>query len=255
MTTEYLHPLAIEMLKVAEAIFTDLGIEFYIVGAVARDILLSARPEYTSKRMTNDIDFAIMVGNEEEFYIIKERLLATGLFNADKTEAIKLFYKERLEIDLMPFGGIENKEREIELKKPKLFKMDMPGFLELIPYLQTITIEDLSFKVVSMEGIVLLKLFAWGDRPVRTKDISDIEHIIEAYFDLHSDEIYDNYYDVMGLFDTVNPFYLKLVAARVIGRKMHDIIKEDVSLLERIKDVLRKRPTEEWQELLNGIED
>lgn len=255
MAPEFLHPLTIEMLKEAEAIFTGLGIEFYIVGAVARDIHLSANTGYISKRMTNDIDFAILVGDESEFYTIKERLLATGLFNEHETEAIKLFYKERLEIDLMPFGGIENEEREIELKKPKLFRMDMPGFQELSAYLETVTIEKLSFKIAPIEGIVMLKLFAWGDRPGRTKDIADIEHIVNAYFDLHSDHIYENFWDVMDTYNTDNRLYLKLVAARIIGRKIHLIIKGDVALLERIKNVLRKRPTEEWKEILAGIED
>ncbi len=72
MVPEFLHPLTIEMLKEAEAIFTASGIEFYIVGAVARDIHLSANTGYISKRMTNDIDFAILVGDESEFYTIKE---------------------------------------------------------------------------------------------------------------------------------------------------------------------------------------
>jgi predicted nucleotidyltransferase len=255
MECDYLHPLAIEMLKVADPIFSDLGIDFFIVGAVARNIHLSKIQAYTSKRMTNDIDFAILVGNEEQFYEIKERLLTTGFFTAHSTEAIKVFYKERLEIDLMPFGGIENDEREIELSKPRAFKMDMSGFKELTENFQIITVDGLSFKIASIEVIVMLKLFAWGDRPGRTKDLVDINNICEAYFDLHLDEIYENYFDVFNFFETTNPSFEKLVASRVIGRKIKQILSEHPTLIDRLKEVLDKRPLEEWQQIFAGLNE
>ena len=45
-----------------------------------------------------------------------------------------------------------------------------------------------------MESLVLLKLFTYDDKPARTKDVTDICHIVSVYFDLH-DEIYEKYMD------------------------------------------------------------
>lgn len=92
---------------------------FYIVGAVARHIQFSSRTGSGELRKTNDVDLALMIANEEQFYEIKAALLKTGDFSAHETEPIKLFYKEAIEIDLLPFGGIENERHEIKLHRPR----------------------------------------------------------------------------------------------------------------------------------------
>jgi predicted nucleotidyltransferase len=108
-------------------------------------------------------------------------LLDTGYFKGHNSEPIKLFYKEAIELDLLPFGGIQNEAYETTLHKPKLFVMDIPGFKEALMYTDEIVIDDkLKLNVCSLEGLVILKLFAFADRPDRIKDIVDIniEHII-----------------------------------------------------------------------------
>jgi len=249
-----IEPAIGEVLSIAQKVFEKFNIDFYLVGAVARDVQFSERPELASLRKTNDVDIAIMINDEEHFYEIKNALLATGHFTAHKTEAIKLFYKHSIEVDLLPFGEIENEAREIKLHKPRLFVMDMPGFYEALPYKKIIEVEeDFKLHVCSLEGLVLLKLFAYSDKPDRTKDISDIEHILKVYFDLCSDEIYEKNIDVMDLYETSNRKYLSLIAARIIGRKMKTILSGDKMLIERIKNILGKRPTEEWNAIGEGF--
>jgi predicted nucleotidyltransferase len=154
----------------------------------------------------------------------------------------------------LPFGAIENEAHEITLHKPKLFVMDMPGFQEVLRHKHIVEVED-DFKlhVCSLEGLVLLKLFAYNDKPGRTKDISDIDHILKAYFDLCSDEIYENSMDVMNIYDTENPKYLSLIAGRIIGRKMKIILSGNQTLIDRINLTLEKRPTEEWNAIGEGF--
>ena len=105
---------------------------------------------------------------EGQFYAIKEALLQTGVFTAHETEAIKLFYKQAIEFDLMPFGEIENENRKIRIYKPQLFVMDVPGFKEVFPSAEEIEISNSSrLKVCSLEGLVLLKLIAYDDNRLK----------------------------------------------------------------------------------------
>lgn len=245
-----------EMLKDMEDVFSKFDIDYYLVGAIARDIQLGVDPQLASLRHTKDVDIAIMIQDEGQYDRLKEALVATGNFEAHKTEAIKLFYKQSIEIDLMPFGDIEESNREIRLTSPLPFVINMPGFKEIYPSLRGVQIAtNLNMKVCSLEGIILLKLIANDDKPERTKDISDIEHIIKVYFELKDDLIYENYFDIMDMYETDLNDYLQLICSRVIGRKMNNLLQGSEELKSRIKIILAKRPATWWQAMLDGVND
>lgn len=251
--SDFLQAPVLEMLSGIEPILQSLDIDFYIVGAIARDIQLG---DHINTRKTNDVDIAIQVGDEKQFLALKELLIASGDFEAHPKEAIKLFYKSALEIDLLPFGEIENKEREIHLSEPTLFVINMPGFREAYAYVTEIDlVSGQRLKICSLEGLVMLKLIAYGDKPSRTKDVADIDHIIANYFDLFQDNVYEEHFDTMNMHDTNNPDYLALVGARIIGRKIKVILNNDQQLLGRISITLHKRPTAAWMALLSGLSD
>lgn len=244
------------MLKALETVFRDFNVDFFLVGAVARDIRLSAGEGFTARRKTNDVDIAVLLDNEEQFYAIKDALVTTGEFEESEYKPIKLLYKKYMEVDLMPFGEIENEERELQLSRHTMLVMDMNGFKEVYPFAETITVaNDLILNVCSLEGLVILKLISNADNPDRTKDITDIEHLLEVYFDLNSHEIYTDYMDVMELYDTDIPAYLQLVSARLIGRKMNTIINNYPKTKEKLKTILGKRPVAAWQAMLDGLND
>lgn len=244
------------MLKTMGEVFQEFGVDYYLVGALARDIRLAAHENYAAKRRTKDVDIAVLLDDEEEFYAIKDALIATGDFQQSTVKEIKLFYKEGIEVDLLPFGEIETEDRRLELSHRALLSMDMSGFKEVHSFVETITVaEGLTLDVCTLEGLVILKLVANDDNPSRTKDITDIEHFIEVYFDLNSDEIYDEFMDVMELYDTGIPEYLQLVSARVIGRKMKDILTGHDETDDHIKAILDKRPVVTWQAMLDGMNE
>jgi predicted nucleotidyltransferase len=255
MTDKILSPVIVNMLKEMERVFQQHGVDFYLVGAVARDIQLSVKPGFGAIRGTMDVDLAVLLASEEQFYQVKESLLATGSFEAHPTEPVKLFYQKNIEVDLLPFGAIENDQRETRIHKPNVFTMDMPGFQEAYSSVTTTVVDGTSINVCSLEGIVLLKLIAQDDRPSRTKDISDIEHILKVYFDLFDDTIYSGYFDVMELYNTGAGNYLELVSARVIGRKMRHLLLSSPDVKSRIETILNKRPAETWQAMLSGLQD
>jgi predicted nucleotidyltransferase len=130
MESNIILPAVLGLLAAAEKIFKQFGVEFYLVGALARDIHLSANPAFMPQRKTKDVDIAILLSDEDQFYAIKEAMVNSGDFSVHETEAIKLIYKQSIEIDLLPFGGIENELRETFLHKPRLFVMNVPGFME-----------------------------------------------------------------------------------------------------------------------------
>jgi len=56
-----------EILKVLEKVLAEREIDFYLIGALARDIQLSGKFDIKAPRATHDIDFAILV-NEQAGY-------------------------------------------------------------------------------------------------------------------------------------------------------------------------------------------
>lgn len=250
-----LAPPVAQMLTDLEVVFSKFGIDFYLVGAVARDIHLSTNKQLASARGTKDVDLAIKISDGGQYKQVKAALVETGLFEAHKTEVIKLMYKNSIEVDLLPFGDIEEPGRNVTLTDPT-FVLNMPGFTEIYPFVKHFDFGNGQvIKVCTMEGIVLLKLIANNDRPQRTKDITDIEHIIQSYFDLYDDDIYMVHFYIRELYDSTNSDYLPLVCARLIGRKMKAMLEGSPELAQRIISILSKRETARWQAMLDGMQD
>lgn len=126
----------------------------------------------------------------------------------------------------------------------------------MLPDAEELMVEGLSIRVCSLEGIVLLKILANADNPSRTKDITDIEHILEVYFELNSVEIFENFPDVPDLYDTADRDYLRLVSARVIGRAISGLLVGSFDLKRRVLDILGgKTSGNYWAELAAGISE
>jgi predicted nucleotidyltransferase len=235
---DILNPFIAEMLKTMENIFWEFEVDFFLVGALARDIQLSSDQNFAAKRRTNDVDIAILINSEEKFYAIKDALINTGNFEQAVKE-IKLIYKGALELDLLPFGEIENEERELQLSKHTLMVMDMRGFKEVHPFVETLKIaEGLYLDVCTLEGLVMLKLIANDDNPGRTKDISDIEHVLEIYFDINNNEIYTEYMDVMDLYDTSIPKLSSVDISKSSWQKNQNNVREFYRYNKRNKNHL-----------------
>ncbi|PTQ95499.1 putative nucleotidyltransferase [Mucilaginibacter yixingensis] len=243
------------MIQDLNTIFSEFGIDYYVVGAIARDIHLSADSTAAAKRKTDDVDLAISINDAGQYEALKQKLFATGNFEPHPTEAIKVFYKGGIELDLLPFGEIEGPDRAITFTEPSLFIINMPGFREIYPFVEELQIGGQKIKVCTLEGIVLLKLISNNDRPQRTHDITDIEHIIQVYFDLYATRIYEDHFDTMDLYDTGRMNYLQLVCARVIGRKLNQLLETSAELRVRIQQILSRRPTALWEAMYDGMND
>ncbi len=225
-----------EMLAALERGFTKFGIDFYLIGAVARNVWMSGINRIAPRRTTADIDFAVLINDKGIYEQLKEYLISQEDFVPSKDNAFVLI-KDGLEVDLLPFGAIEDENARVTIKGTGYTSVDVPGFKEVynsgLPQLE---LEDgHTFKFSTLPGIVLLKLLAWDDRPeVRRDDIKDISDILNHFFDMHDEEIWSNHHD---LFSDEN-VDLKHIAARVMGREMKKIAIENEKLFSRIAGIL-----------------
>lgn len=251
-----LHPLVIEMLYEIEKTLARYKINYYLVGAFARDVQFKRMGLLKSFRRTDDIDIALYVSCEDHYHEVINDLLASGNFTRDANEVIKLYYKKGLELDLIPFGEIENDCREVRLTSPKVFTLQMPGFLEIFPFIERVKSGDLTLHTSPLEGLIMLKLISNNDRPSRSHDLEDINNIIDVYFDLFSDEIFGEHNDLFELYD-VNDlyFYQPKIAAHVLGRKMKQLLEPATDLYQRLVRILENSKNKKLRALLNGLSE
>ena len=213
--------------------FKLLGIDFYLVGAIARDTWFAHKG--ISPLGTKDVDFAVYIPSKEDYEKLKKYLSDNEGFNTSSQNEFVVFSPEGLQVDLLPFGEIEV-EGKVMLEGKGLSQIAVNGFREVYE-LGTSIVEfenEQSFKVCTLPGIVILKLIAFDDRPeVRTKDIKDIALILKHYFDIESDIIYDSHND---LFDDERD--TPLIAARVLGRQIKPILNQSEELKKRIITIM-----------------
>jgi predicted nucleotidyltransferase len=93
------------------------------------------------------------------------------------------------------------------------------------------------FKAATLPAIVLLKLIAYDDRPEkRQKDARDIAGIIQHFFDLQADLIYEYHNDLFA--EGAPERTLEEIAAVVIGREMKKMCVDNQYLHDRLAVIL-----------------
>lgn len=146
-----------------------------------------------------------------------------------------MFSPKEHQVDLLPFGEIEV-EGKVMVPGTGLTQIAVNGFREV--YEVALTPVDFEgehiFKVCTLPGIVILKLIAYDDRPEhRQKDIGDVSRILQNYFEIESDLIYEHHID---LFESDSE--LPLIAARVLGRQMRNILTRSDALKNRVVSIM-----------------
>jgi len=115
-----------------------------------------------------DVDFGIAIENWERFALLKERLVATGVFTSDRHAQQRLTYSDRsaflIPIDLIPFRDVTAADGTIEWPPRREIVMNVAGFEEASDSSIPVQIEEnLIVRVASIPGLMILKLVAWSD--------------------------------------------------------------------------------------------
>jgi predicted nucleotidyltransferase len=227
-----------DLLGALENGLSKFGIDYYLVGAVSRDIWMSGINKITPRRTTGDIDFAVFINDKGIYEELKEYLINVEGFTPYSGNAFVIIWKDGTEVDLLPFGAIEDEHRQVTVKGNGYTNIHVEGFKEVYDQdLPEIEIGDgHHFKVCTLPGIVLLKLIAWDDRPeARRDDIKDISDILNNFFDMHRDIIWEHHHD---LFEEES-VELLFIAARVMGREIRQITGGSQHLNDRVYHILK----------------
>lgn len=225
-----------ELFETLESVFLGLDIDYYLVGAFAKEVWATVFDLHTP-RITKDIDLAVLIPNKATFEALREQLIATGKFESISNNEIKFMFDNAIELDLIPFGGLDLFAEDSPVEIAAYAALPDNGFQEIYDEgATTVKItDDFSFKVSSLPSIVLLKLLAFDNAPdIRVKDMQDICNILKNYFDVASSEIYEAHDD---LFEDEN-FTEESAASRVLGRHITPILKQNSQLQKRVIGIL-----------------
>ncbi|MDT8402665.1 MAG: nucleotidyl transferase AbiEii/AbiGii toxin family protein [Bacteroidales bacterium] len=223
-----------EIFKALERGFFKFEIDYYLVGATARDVWMKGVHDLPLKRATRDIDFGIMIRDSDVFDDLKSYLINEEEFTPAHGNEFVLIWRDQTQVDLIPFGELE-REGIVTVNGTGFTSINVEGFKEVYEQAsEEIETEDQRFRVCTLAGIVILKLIAWDDRPeIRRDDIGDIAEIIKNYFHLKDEEIFEHHSDLFS-----DEIELEEIAAQFLGREIGKIISGNLKLIDRVKGIL-----------------
>lgn len=197
------------------------GTEAFLIGASAFAVHFAV--DNKPSRGTKDIDFAIYINDLEQYNIIKQALLLKGF--DESIEPFTLYHRIwNTAIDIMPFGPIEDKGVVRFLERPS--ELVVVGFEQVAANLKKLKVEEQSYRVSTLAGIVLLKTIAYMDRPEhRGQDIDDILKICASYYELKLNSVFDKHLEIIKQFNPIENLYKTFVGAACINKEIRVLIQ------------------------------
>lgn len=171
------------------------GGDCFLIGAMARQILLSNVHGQPPGRATVDLDFAVAVESWDVYAAIKQRLIQSSerMFQGPVAHRLlyripadpKIYEKDFIDypVDIIPFQGVEDRHGVIKWPLDAAIHMCVSGYRETSENTVEVQIDaNLSVRVASLAAVAMLKIFAWHDRWMETKrDAQDIATILRQY--------------------------------------------------------------------------
>lgn len=88
-----LDPMTIQILWHVDRVAREIELDYLVVGATARDIVLNGIFGLYAGRATGDVDLAVVVAGWPQFEAIKARLVGMDVFVPDEKIAHRLYYR------------------------------------------------------------------------------------------------------------------------------------------------------------------
>ena len=217
-------PAIVDVLRAVHVAAHVQRLDFFIAGALARDIWLDYIYQVPVARLTRDIDIGIHVSSWVEFEGLRERLITDAGFTPDAHRLHRLFMPSSgVPLDIVPFGGVEDSERRIAWPPKGETVMSLLGFAEAFhaaPILELAP--QLSVRVTSLAGLAALKLFSWSERGRETdRDAVDFWLILRNYGDpCHRERLLLEEDEML----TAEDYDLSRAGARLLGADMGRIL-------------------------------
>ena len=232
--------------------FSSVDVDFYVIGATARDIVLNFHGE-KSGRATRDLDIAIAISNWEEFETIEQGIVNIKGFKKDSNQKQRFIYQDNFELDIVPFGDIMKEDDKVFWTPDEQVAMSVLGFKEVAKATDKFQIDNgVEIEVASLVGVFILKLVAWQDRNNQTnKDADDIAFIISNYFNINQERAITEYSEIMFEDDD---FSFEKAGALLIGIDVALLLgNSDYIINKLIKIVEKEIGKQEESVLLNQI--
>jgi Uncharacterized protein conserved in bacteria len=230
------NPLLKDLLKELNIFFNSTGVDFYVIGATARDIILSSLHDMTPDRKTVDLDIAIAISDWKQFQVIEDNLPKREGFAKNKVQKQRFIYNDVYVIDIVPFGAVAKEDGNIYWPPDETIAMSVLGFPEMAEATIHLVIDnDFSIKIASLPGLFLLKLVAWKDRYLsETKDAYDIALLFINYLNINVERAVEEHYD---LYETED-FDSVVAGARLLARDVRLLMWENEKTLKYLTDIL-----------------
>lgn len=238
-------PPIVEILQEIADVAELSKVIFFVVGAWARDLVLSIGHGLQSKRMTEDLDLGIQVSDWNQYQQLVDGLIATGNFRANDRQRQRINYKDGFPVDIIPFGSLSDKNNNIVWPPDHAIKMNVMGFDEACEHAQLVRLRsqpELDIRIVTPAGLTLLKLIAWrtGDPQRRQKDAADLAFIISKYTDAgNEDRLYNDFIYVLEKYE----FDTELAGAYLLGLDISQIGKR--STLNFVVETLNQETSDD----------
>lgn len=181
-------PIALLVIREIHKASQEFGFPVFLVGAMARIILLENIFGLRAGRATTDVDFAFALDNWEQFRTIKTFLVSNANFEESGHVAHQLLLRlpgleHKYKVDLIPFGGIETSPDIIAWPPDMGVMMNVAGYSDALAAAITVEVSPgINIAVASLPGIAILKLFAWADRGQKNpKDAIDLVSLLRGY--------------------------------------------------------------------------
>jgi predicted nucleotidyltransferase len=184
-----------------------LGLDYFLIGATARDIMLIHVFGGTTDRATRDVDFAVAVPDWATFDQIKASFLERSDVRSADTMPQRLHYRGPgrdylVAMDIVPFGAIESPPLSIVWPLDPETTLNVAGFADALRASVRVRIgDDLVVPVASVPGLTVLKLFAWQDRGAdNSKDAQDLLLLFRCYEGpINEDRLFTDAFPVLEL--------------------------------------------------------
>jgi predicted nucleotidyltransferase len=242
--------LIVELKKICQ----QVGIDFFLMGAQARDLLFNHYEINTKNiRRTRDIDFGVKISLVDHFDELSEKIKQHSDFSERKNEYCFL-YKEKIEVDLLPFGEIKGNDG-IKYLGAYFSKISTEGFEQAFASAKKMDLSQYpaeTINVCALEGLFLLKLLAWDDRPEhRGKDAKDISWLLVSAHQMLASEYEDEWFtETEGYWEEYN-YDSEIVGARMLGKKVAGIVSDNQSLYNRVTRILSREINDQTPTPLN----
>lgn len=268
-SSKFDNPLLGELLQTLSDYFRTADSEFFVIGATARDIILSNIFNEPARRKTADLDIAIAIPDWDRFEQISSDLTAMDCFEKSQTQKQRFIFKGEYVLDIVPFGGVEKGEAQILWPPEEQIGMSTLGFSQVAKHTLEVIVDDsYTIYVATLPGIFLLKLAAWSERNLTTnKDAEDMAYIISVYLNINQERAARDYYTELYAVENFDSFIaggillaydvdLIIGSSPEISKKFAEIIESEVVKEESsrlINQIIETTPALKYNQVIGCL--